>query len=331
MAALTCCDDSLQSTNHDESQAESPTSPLSSPLPNDNQASALIPAPRPDHRRLPYRELQTGNSGPNAGQEWESGSPWASPPHPQLLPSSLFSSIQRYAEVEPEPQLQSIEHLFDGANCQIGTVDKDGLSSYIDQFSIELLQLLLSRKESTPRLSSKVPKRLVGGLAKCISIPTRLSHHFGISKYSKRTKLYHYVRRRGIEFLAGQFQTLQRCLIEGAESYGVPHERSLARKIAENHPKYGQLAHVVTLMRCMPVDFKQVAIAKDHRELVRGLCMLIQHMACKTLETWSWNLNNSKANQKSPTWKPNTRVRARQDVLSSGLWSPDPGIGLHRL
>lgn len=302
MAAPTCCDDSLQSTNHDESQAESPTLHLSSPLLNDNQASTeLIPAPRPDNRRLPYREFQTGNSGPNAGREWESGSPWASTPHSQLLPSSLFSSIQRHAEVEPEPQLQSIEHLSDGANCQIGTVDEAELPLYIEEFSIELLQLLLSRNERTLRSSSKVPKRLVGGLVKCISIPTRLSHHFGISKYSKKIKLYHYVRRRGIEFLAGQFQMLQRCLIEGAEPYGVPHERSLVRKIAENHPKYGQLAHVVTLMRCMPVDFKQVAIAQDHRELVRGLRMLIQHMACKTLETWSWKLNNSKANQESPT------------------------------
>lgn len=300
MAAPTCCDDSLQST--DESQAESPTLPLSSPLLNDNQAStALIPAPRPDHRRLPYREFQTGNSGPNASQERESGSPWASTPHSQLLPSSLFSSIQRHAEVEPEPQLQSIQHLFDGVNCQIGTVDEDRLPSYIDQFSIELLQLLLSRKERTPRSSSKVPKRLVGGLAKCINIPTRLSHHFGTRKYSERIKLYHYVRRRGIEFLAGQFQMLQRCLIEGAESYGVPREGSLVRKIAEKHPNYAQLAHVLTMMRCMPVDFKQVAVAKDHRVLVRGLRMLIQHMACKTLETWGWNLNNSKANQESPT------------------------------
>ena len=275
MAAPTCCDDSLQSTNHDESQAKSPTLSLSSLLLNDNQTStALIPAPRPDHRQLPYREFQTGNSGPDASQERESGSPWVSTPHSQLLPTSLFSSIQRHAEVEPESQLQSIQHLFDGANCQISTVDDEGLPLYIEQFSIELLQLLLSRKKRTPRSSSKVPKRLVGGFAKCISIPTRLSHHFGTGIYSTRMKLYHYVRRRGIEFLAGESQTLQRCLIEGAESYGVPHERSLVRRIAQNHPKYGQLAHVVTLMRCMPVDFKQVAVANDHR--VRGLRMLIQ-------------------------------------------------------
>lgn len=198
MAAPIHCDDSLQSTSHDESQLQ--PQPLTLFLPcflpqNDQTSTMLIPAPCSDHRRLPKRVLQVANSGLNAGQIWEPES-WTSYPHPLLSPSSLSWPPPSHVEFAPKAaQFQPMEYLFDCTNCESGIIDVEELPLYMEQFSIELLHLLSFRKEKTLQLSSKTHKGHVGGLAKWISIPTRLSHSCGTSKYSKRAKLYHYIRR----------------------------------------------------------------------------------------------------------------------------------------
>lgn len=262
MGAPICCDGSLQPTSHNEPQSQPQPQPLSSFLPrflpqNDQTSTTLIPASCSDHRRLPKRVLQVASSGPNAGQIWEPESSWTSYPHPQLSLISLSWPLPSHVEFALKAaQFQPMEYLFNCTNCERGIIDVEELPLYMEQFSIELLHLLSFRKEKTLQLSSKTHKSHVGGLAKWTSIPTRLSHRFGTSKYSKRVKLYHYVRRRGIEFLAGQFQTLQQCLIEGVGSSSeMAHERSLARKIAERHPNHAQIAHAYTLVkRCMSID-----------------------------------------------------------------------------
>ena len=282
MAAPIFYDGSLHTTSHNELQLQPQSQSLSSFLPrflpqNDQTPTTLIPAPCSDHRRLPKRVLQVANSGSNAGQIWEPESSWMSYPHPQLSPSSL--SLPSHVEFAPKAaQFQPMKYLFDCTNCESGIIDVEELPLYMEQFSIELLHLLSTRKEKTLQLPSKTHKGHVAGLAKWISIPTRLSHRFGTSKYSKRVKLYHYVRRRGIDFLAGQFQTLQQCLIEGVGSSSeMAHERSLTRKIAEGHPNRAQIARAYTLVkRCMSIDFKQVIVTKDYRELVRAVCILTQ-------------------------------------------------------
>lgn len=285
MAAPICCDDSLQSTSHNESQPQPQLQPLTSFLPhflpeNDQISTTLIPAPCSDHRRLPKRVLQVANSGPNAGQMWEPESSWTSYPHPLVSPSSHSWPLPSHVEFAPKAaQFQPTEYLLDCTNCESRIIDVEELPLYMEQFSIELLRLLSIRKEKILQLPSKTHKGRVGGLAKWNSISTKLSHRFGTSKYSKRAKLYQYVRRRGIDFLAGRFQTLQQCLIEGVGSSSeMAHERSLVRKIVERHPNHAQIAHVYTLVkRCMSIDFKRVIVTKDYRELVRAVRMLMQH------------------------------------------------------
>lgn len=285
MATPTRCGDNPYPASHDESQAQPPSSSIPPTLPDDDPASAaLIRASHLGHRRSPRGTPQFFNSGPNTNQLWEPESPWPSQsewvcPHPHPAPGPLSRPLPGHLEVAPLHCTLAMGHMFDLVNFENSVLDVEGLPPCLEQFSIELLQLLSFRREKILRLPSKTHKGHIGDLAKWISFPTRLSQRFGIGKYPKRTNVYHYVRRRGIEFLTKQFQMLQQCLTEGVESSsGMAHETSLVRKIAKKHPKYGQIAHVAALVKwCMSVDLKRVIATNDRRELVKAVLMLMQH------------------------------------------------------
>lgn len=285
MATPARCDDNLYSASHDESQTQPPSSSIPPILPDDNHTSAaLIRASHLGHRRSPRGTPQVLNSGPNTSQLWEPESPWPSQsewvcPRSHPAPGPLSWLLPGHLEVAPLHCTLAMGHIFDLVNFENNVLDAEGLPPSLEQFSIELLQLLSFRREKISRLPSKTHKGHIGDLTKWINFPTRLSHHFGIGKYPKRTNVYHYIRRRGIEFLTRQFQMLQQCLIEGIESSRkMPNETSLVRKIAKRHPKYGQIAQVAALVKwCMSVDLKRVIATNDHRELVKAVLMLMQH------------------------------------------------------
>jgi hypothetical protein len=265
-----------QKPSHDESQTQLPTSASSPIIHGEHQASTtLIPAPT----LVIGRQVFMDESNTHSKRILEFSEPSYSKQagtHTQLTPGSFSWRHPGYLDLASKTtRAQEVEHSHDSANFD-NAIDADMLSPCIEQLGIELFQFLSCRKERSIRRRSQ---KTHSGSRHSSSLEER-SLSLGIRTSSKRAKLYQYVRRRGVEFLTEQLQVLRSCLIAEADPSGAISETSLARRIAERHPKYPHLSQVVALVRqCMSGDFQQIIAAKGNREVMRVILMLVQQWA----------------------------------------------------